>query len=279
MPKFSVISCVSDFEVYQKCLVDSIYGFENKDLFELIPVDNSTGTYTAAQALNLAISLSKSDSIVCCHQDISLLPGFFESAAASIGAAGENWGIIGCAGPSIEMDENDKPYPVGRVYSGKPDRYGNDFDVKLTRVYDGKVDLTEVYCVDECLFLINKRHNIGFNPEFDGFHFYGADFCLNMKSAGHKVYASCLPIIHHGEFSTSTHSGDIEYWRLFKKFIKLWRPKYDKHFFGTHMHWVRTKDKNSEIGGMDISTYIPKTAIGQNFSAKILYSTINEKMT
>jgi len=279
LQKFSIISCVSDFEVYQKCLVDSLYRFENNNIYELIPIDNSTGVYSAAQALNLGMKLSKSDYVICCHQDVSLLPGFFDRASRSINDAGDTWGVIGCAGPSMEMDIDDRPYPVGRVYGGLPSQFDDDFDEKLTRLYDGNTNLTEVFSVDECLFMINKRHNIEFNSVLDGFHFYGADLCLSMKSAGHKVFASYLPIIHHGEFSTSLKDGDVGYWRLYKKFIKLWSRKLKERFFGTHMHWIKTKNVNKDLDSTDISTYIIKNAVGRHFSAKILYYTINENTT
>ena len=225
------------------------------------------------------MKLSKSDCVICCHQDVSLLPGFFDGVSKSINEAGDAWGIIGCAGPSMEMGVDDKPYPVGRVYGGQPGQFGDDFDKKLTRLYDGRTNLSEVFSVDECLFLINKKHGIEFNSALDGFHFYGADFCLSMKSAGHKVYSSYLPIIHHGEFSTSLKDGDTEYWRLYKKFIRLWSHKYQERFFGTHMHWIKTKNANEGLDSTDISTYIVKNAVGQHFSAKILYYTINEKTT
>jgi GT2 family glycosyltransferase len=275
MPKFSIISCVSNFEVYQKCLIESLYRFENTDLYELIPVDNYNSNYTAAQALNLAIKAAKSDLIICCHQDISLLPGFFQRAIKILDDIDDDWGIIGCAGPSLEKDESNNHFPIGRVYAGKVSEYGDDFDSKLRIIYDGEIRSAAAFCVDECLFLINKRQGIRFNPEIDGFHFYGADICLSMMTAGKKVYASYLPIIHHGEFSESAKSGDIEYWRLFKKLLKLWREKF-KECYGTHMHWTHLND---DTKGFEISTYLEKTASSHNFSAKVLYLKINEKIT
>ena len=275
MPKFSIISCVSNFEVYQKCLVESLYRFENIDLYELIPVDNYANNYTATQALNLAIRAAKSDLIICCHQDISLLPGFFDRAIKLLDGIDDDWGIIGCAGPSLLKDESNKHFPIGRVYAGKAGEYGDDFDSKLRIIYDGEIRSAEAYCVDECLFLINKRQGIRFNPEIDGFHFYGADICLSMRSAGKKVYASYLPIIHHGEYSESAISGDIEYWRLFKKLLKLWRHEF-KECYGTHMHWTYL---NNDTNSFEISTYLEKTALSHNFSAKVLYFKINEKIT
>ncbi len=267
-PIYSIITCVSNFDIYNECVVNSFYNSKiNKEHYELIPIDNRMSIYTAPQALNYGLIIAKSDLIICCHQDISFLPGFFDEVEKSVKKTGGDWGIIGSSGRSIEIDEvSKKPDWVGVVYNGHPNQLGDDFDNKLTKCWDGKKEMKEVHCVDECLFMINKRHNITFNPEINGFHFYGADLALSMRSAGHKVYATYLPSIHHGAYSGSLKAKD-DYWPLFRKLLDMWSTIFPE-CYGTHFHWT-----TSEVG-MEIASYISIESDTESFRA----STTNIKI-
>ena len=271
-PTYSILTCVSDFDVYNNCVVKSFYNSKiNKEDYELIPIDNRLSIYTAPQALNHGMTIAKADTIICCHQDISFLPGFFDEMKKSIDYVGEDWGIIGSAGRSLELDDlNKRPkHYVGIVYNGHPGQLDINFDDKLVKAWDGRKDITEVYGVDECLFLINKRHKLTFNNAINGFHFYGTDFVLSNRSAGYKVYASYLPIIHHGAYSSSLKTKD-NYWPLFRKLIDIWSTSYP-NFYGTHFHWSTSKD------GREISSYIPLESDYDSFKATTVITEFKER--
>lgn len=270
-PIYSILTCVSNFNIYNDCVVNSFYNSDiNKDEYELIPIDNRMSVYTAPQAINHGLSIAKSDTIICCHQDISFLPGFFDEVKKSIAIAGDDWGVIGSAGRSIELDKVSKtPQLVGVVYNGHPGQFCSDFDHKLKKIWEGRKDLTEVHSVDECLFLINKRHKILFNPAINGFHFYGTDFVFSNRSAGYKVYASYLPCVHHGAYSGSLKAKD-NYWPLLRKLIKIWSAAYP-NCYGTHFHWT-TSSK-----GREIESYIVNETETDTFNASVLQTKIREK--
>jgi hypothetical protein len=156
------------------------------------------------------------------------------------------------------------------VYDGAPGSDYADYETKLKVVWNGVRDLTEVYAVDECLYVINKVSGIDHDKQFRGFHFYGADICYNYRQNGYKIYASMLPLIHHGSFSGSLR-GNNDYWPLFKMLANKWKEKYPK-CFGTHMHWKY--DSINKI--LEMSSYITAEAVSNSFHSKILYATINE---
>lgn len=270
-PIYSILTCVSNYNIYNDCVVNSYYNSNiNKDVCELIPIDNRMSIYTAPQAINYGLTIAKSDTVICCHQDVSFLPGFFDEVEKSIREAGENWGIIGNAGRSIEIDKTtQKPKFIGVVHNGHPGKFGLDFDLVLKKCWHGEAQLTEVHTVDECLFLINKRHGITFNEAINGFHFYGADYAFSMRSAGHKVYAANLPSIHHGAYSSSLKTKD-NYWPLFRKLLDMWSTTFQE-CYGTHFHWTASES------GKDIASYIPFESDNESFKASTTHTEFRER--
>ncbi len=269
-PIYSILTCVSNYDVYNDCVVNSFYNSKiNKDLYELIPIDNRMSIYTAPQAINYGLTIAKSDLVICCHQDVSFLPGFFDEVEKSVKKAGEDWGIIGSAGRSLELDKvTKKPKFIGVVYNGHPGDLSEDFDTKLIKCWDGYRDLIEAHTVDECLFLINKRHKIFFNEILNGFHFYGCDFAFSMRSAGYKVYAAYLPSIHHGAYSSSLKTKD-NYWSLFRKLLDRWSAAFPE-CYGTHFHWTTSKN------GREIASYIPFESDNDSFKASTTHTEFRE---
>lgn len=275
-PNYSIITCVSDFDVYNSCLLSSLEQFENNDLYEVIPIDNRNKAYTASAAINLGLKIAHSDIIICCHQDVTLLPRFFDILSNHIKNLKRNkkWKLIGCAGRRYDPNRTDfSEGDVGIVFNGPPGYKGQDFELALERPWNGMTDLTEVHCVDECLFIINNSHDdkLVFDTNLKGFHFYGVDYSIQARQAGYKVYAAYLPIIHHGAYSSSLIVNQ-DYWYLYKDLISKW-IKVEDRCFGTHMHWRKRAD-----GIKEISSYIVANADTHRFRAKILYSTINEKL-
>lgn len=271
-PIYSILTCVSNFNIYNDCVVNSFYNSNiNKDKYELIPIDNRMSIYTAPQALNYGLTIAKSDTVVCCHQDISFLPGFFDEADRSIKEAGDNWGIIGSSGRSIKTDvETKRPDLIGAVYNGHPGQLSIDFDVALKKCWNGQKKLAEVHTIDECLFLINKKHNITFNEALNGFHFYGTDFALSMRSAGHKVFAAYLPSIHHGAYSSSLKTRD-NYWPLYRKLLDIWSVHFTE-CYGTHFYWTTSKS-----GKKEIVSHIPFEFENESFKASAVQIEFREQ--
>lgn len=262
--RYSIITCVSDFEVYERCLLSSLSRLMG-DIpeYELIPIDNRTSAYYASAALNHGIDISHADIIIFCHQDISLMPDFFQYVEQALAGVDERWGVIGCAGKSVGLD-----HKVGIVYNGHPGEYDSNYYEKLSRSWDGKTTRHRVCCVDECLFIYNKKTKTRFNNFLKGFHFYATDLCMSLTKNKFDVYATYLPVIHHGAYSSSLLTRD-NYWQLFRDLISNWQKDF-KSLSGTHMRWETTDDS------ICMTSYITFDSESSDFSARVLYMTIEE---
>lgn len=239
MPKFSIITCISRPDVYSKCLLDSINKNRKKHDIEIIPIINNDNKYSASNALNIGIDVAKSDILIFAHQDIRLLHDWFDKLNDVLDKLDDNWGVIGSAGMALQYGRKD----IGR--------WGGSLDVRTVAVgsvwdtdenlsnppyWDGIKDLTAVHCVDECVFVLNKRTGLRFDSMFTGFHFYGVDMCLQARSAAYNVYCAHLPIIHYGKYSAS-FIGDRKYWVYFRFLHYKWHHRFPE-LLGTHMHWA-----------------------------------------
>jgi GT2 family glycosyltransferase len=184
-------------------------------------------------AYNAAIRCAKSDNLIFTHQDVKFTDKWFDKLVNIIESC-PDWGIIGCAGIgrkfSIRNIGKWGGYKHSQVAVGVV--YGSDNEIKPS--WDGIKDTMKVHCVDECLFVLNKKTKLIFDEDLNGFHFYGTDICLQARAKKYGVYAANLPIIHYGKYSTSM--SDASYWKLFHMLHKKWSHKF-KTLLGTHMHW------------------------------------------
>lgn len=239
MPKFSLVTCISKPNVYNDCLLDSINKNRKNHDVEIIPIINNDNKYSASNALNIGIDVSKSDILVFAHQDVRLLYNWFDKLDQVISELDDDWGAIGSAGISLKYGRND----IGR--------WGGSLDVRTVAVgsvwdsdeslsqppyWDGVHETTPVHCVDECVFILNKRTGLRFDSAFTGFHFYGVDICLQARAAGYTTYSSYLPIIHYGKYSAS-FIGDRKYWVYYRLLHHKWHRRFPE-LLGTHMHWA-----------------------------------------
>ena len=246
MPKYSLVTCVSNPITYAECTLGSINKERHNHNIEIIPIINNDNRYSASNALNIGIDVSRSDIIVFMHQDIKLLPGWFDKLDMAVSNIPNNWGIVGCAGISAEYGRSSigkwggslsgDSVAVGSVY--------ND-DVSEKPYWDGSKTTQPVHCIDECVFVLRKSTGLRFDSMFNGFHFYGVDICLQSRAAGYLVYAADLPIIHYGKYSAS-FTGDSRYWHYYRFLHHKWHLRFPE-LLGTHMHWSKG----------ELTSYIP----------------------
>jgi len=247
MPDFSIITCISNPDIYQECVLNSVNACRDKHDIEFIPILNLEGCYSASLALNVGINSSKSDILIFCHQDVKLLGPWFDTLKEIIIKL-DDWAILGTAGIGLDYSRKD----IGD-WGGARDRetvavgtvWDDETHLDSSPYWDGVKEITKVHCVDECLFILNKKTGLRFDPFFNGFHFYGVDICLQARAAGFNVYCADLPIIHCGKYSGS-FSNDGYYWLLFKKLRDKWIEQFPE-LLGTHMHWAED----------ELTTYIP----------------------
>jgi len=239
MPEISIITCISRPDVYNKCLLDSINKNRKNHDIEIIPIINNDNKYSASNALNIGIDVARSNILVFAHQDVRLLHGWFDRLVDALSKLDDNWGVIGSAGIALQYGRND----IGR-WGGSVDvqtvAVGSvwDTDENLTQppYWDGIKEITPVHCIDECVFVLNRRTGLRFDSMFTGFHFYGVDMCLQARAAAYSVYGTHLPMIHYGQYSAS-FTGDRKYWVYFRFLHHKWSRRFPE-LLGTHMHWA-----------------------------------------
>lgn len=251
--KCSVIVCVSDAEVLERCLLQSIRATRAGHDVEIIPIINNNNRYSASNALNIGIDVARSDILVFAHQDVRLLDDWFDILADRVAALPENWGVFGSAGISLEFGREDigkwggalkaSTVAVGTVWD-------SDEALQFPPYWDGIKALSTVHAVDECLLVLNRRIGLRFDSAFTGFHFYGVDLCLQARAAGYTVHAAHLPIIHYGKYSAS-FVGDKKYWVYLRLLYSKWRMRFPE-LLGTHMHWA--KDELTSYISLDLES-------------------------
>lgn len=247
MAKFSVVCCISDPNIFDQCLLQSIYEQRKQHDVEIIPIINDSNLYSASLALNVGLNVARSDNIVIAHQDTMLLDDWFCRLEDIIDLA-DKWAVIGVAGISLDFGREDIGVWGGALHADTVavgSVWNDDTLLDEPPYWDGIKELTKVHCVDECVFVLKKSTGLRFDPHFNGFHFYGADICLAARMAGHHVYAAHLPVVHFGKYSASM-LGDSRYWNFMRLLHSKWHRSFPE-LLGTHMHWAKE----------ELTSYIP----------------------
>lgn len=169
---------------------------------EKILLDNTKGWYdSAARALNQGADQAHGDYLMFVHQDVEIPGTEWLNAKEKILNRIPDLGIAGPIGVS-----------VGGNVIGKVCNCGHD--------YGEAVDApTEVQTIDElCLIiprLVFKR--LRFDQRlFDGWHCYGADYCMSVRRLGLKPYV--IPAyVYHRSYAQNTDRYGKYLLRLYRK--------------------------------------------------------------
>lgn len=214
--KVSFVTCINNMSQYRNYVVGSLFKNVTNKNYEVIPILNFGNPYSASQALNLGIEQAKADIVVLCHQDVIFYENWIDMLFERIEeieakADKKKWGVLGTAGITRRDDT------AGVVHSIKGSLQWQA--TKRAKVYP-------VQTVDEHCMIIRKSSGLRFDEKnFDGFHFYGPDICLNSLNSGFKNYGILCPLVHDSK-SGSLVSGKREFMRLLNNLARKWRPKF-----------------------------------------------------
>jgi hypothetical protein len=196
--KAAIVSCVNDFQLYSG-LRRSVNTEKN---MELCPIDNTTNDYSAPSAYNYALKNKDAELFVFVHQDVVFPEKWLESLVAQIKQVeknDKNWGVLGIMGVTRN----------GRFAGHIIDPHTNRRFGRLPAV---------VVALDEVCLIIRKSSGLTFDEELEGYHFYGADICLQARENGLKCYSidACLTHLSGGR-------ADESYYVMLDKFLQKWR--------------------------------------------------------
>jgi len=176
----SVVSCVNDFEKYNRCVGISFQEEETLGRAELVAIDNTGNSLSAPAALNQGLKKAQGEIIVFCHQDVIFPQGWIERLFEQISIVEKthkNWGVLGTFGVTRN----------GMFTGHIVDYCGHFHCLPLP---------AEVQSLDEHCLIIRKDSNLSFDEKLGGFHLYGTDICLEAMARGLINFAidAC---VHH----------------------------------------------------------------------------------
>jgi len=201
----SVVSCVNDFQRYNSCVRSSFEEEQRTGTVELIPVDNISNRLSAPAALNCGLKRTAGRIIVFCHQDVIFPQGWIGRLYEQISIVEKthkNWGVLGTFGVAKN----------GMLAGHIVDYCGVRFHCPPLP--------TPVQSLDELCLIVRKDSGLAFDEDLGGFHFYGADICLEALTKGLTNFAVDACVQHLGSGKI-----DVSFDEAASKLYKKWRKK------------------------------------------------------
>ncbi len=181
-PRYTVGTLVTNLEQYAAMRASFVaHGFDGSAA-EFLYLDNRGAAQTGAYAgLNALLAAARGHYVVLCHQDV-LLTGdglaALDRCLAELDARDPNWALAGNAGG----------VSPGTLAMRISDPHGSDRKIG---------DLpARVMSLDENFIVVKRRARVGCSADLEGFHFYGADLCLNADLAGYSAWVIDFHLTH-----------------------------------------------------------------------------------
>jgi hypothetical protein len=203
---------------------------------------------SAPKAYNDALGRSSNDLIVFCHQDVYLPEGWLDDLRRDLDYLAiydPNWGVLGCAGITVDCQPWRYLYSSGLGVIGAPLEYP-----------------IEVQTLDEVVLILRKSSGLRFDELLPHFHFYGTDICLQASKRAMKSYAISAFCIHN---TNEPLVLPAEFYQCYEHIKRTWSdclpiqttciritkfnvPLYLRRLRETYLRHIRRK----EVGGMRV---------------------------
>lgn len=175
----SIINNHTHLEVMHRSLRGG--GFDAADC-EYLHIDNTAGEPICAfSGLNALLNEARGRYVILCHQDVRLMTNDrtdLDARLAELEACDPAWALAGNAGG----------VSAGQLAVRITDPHGANQSVGTFPA--------RVMSLDENFIIVKREARIGFSNDLSGFHFYGADICLNAATAGWNSYVIDFHIAH-----------------------------------------------------------------------------------
>lgn len=184
--------------------------------YELIVIDNLEKKYSIFEAYNIGVEKSKYPVLCFMHDDISYHTTNWGKVVLNH-FADEKTGAIGIAGSPYA------PAMPGSWWGGEitnTNLLNGDGDLIQKRYLPASAQKNEVIlldgvwiCIRKSLFNIIRFDDINYN----GFHFYDVDTCMQISIAGYKIYCVFDVLIRHYTKGNNMNHNWIENAGIFAK--------------------------------------------------------------
>lgn len=227
-PIFSIVTLVNNKEQYINFLNDlKKQTFKGK--FEIVALPNFNNEYTSAsEALNIGKDIAEGKYIIYCHQDLRVPEYWLKKISLLINTLDDSsLGFMGMAGVSYL---NDPKQIDGAIYLSN--KFSNTNIQKNADVYSKMVgDTFEVQTLDELCIIGKRDSKYRFDEiNFNHYHWYGADICMQAITDGKKNYAINSDCFHisDGIYNLFKEQHVEKYIEGAKKMYLKWGPLKDK---------------------------------------------------
>lgn len=216
---FSVCSLVRDQAKYDR-LLDSFekFGFTPENS-EFLAADNRNGNqFDGFSWHKHMLPKCKGRYVIFCHEDVELVDRGFDDLVATIDALEARdplWLVAGVAGS-----------PWRPLNHSRTDQALNISDTFGPNRRLGTLP-TRAETLDECFILMRRLKPVVNSYDMSGFHYYGADLCLQAELLGGRAYAIDFHLHHYGQARR-----DESFDRIRQQFIH----KYRRWFPGRILH-------------------------------------------
>lgn len=218
---FSVCTLVRDQAQYDR-LLDSFerFGFTPENS-EFLAADNRTANqFDGFDWHKHMWPRARGRYVIFCHEDVELVDRGYDDLVAAVEAleaADPQWLVAGIAGSPWR--------PLNHSVTAQAlhisDVFGNDRRL-------GQVPC-RVESLDESFILMRRLKPVLNSYDLHGFHYYGADLCLQAEVLGGRSYAIDFHLLHKGKAQAD---------ETFAQIRNQFRQKYRRYFPGRIFHCV-----------------------------------------
>ncbi len=204
-PKYSLIVCIHDEVEYKKIAFASIQKLTQKDVIEIIEINNTLKKLTVPQALNKGLMLAKGQYLVFFQQDVFFPENWIEqldNQLELLKTICSDWGVLGILGVGFDH------LPCGHIVDRGCLLKSDNLPIP-------------VQSVSEVCFIIKKESGLTLNEELISHHLYATELCLQAKEKG----LSCFAIDACVEYLATKQRLDKSFWLAGKKLQLLYRSK------------------------------------------------------
>ena len=181
-PRYAIGTLVSNRQQYDAMLASfRAHGFGDNDC-EYLFIDNTSEPQTDAyRGLTALLNAARAPIVILCHQDVRMLEddrAVLDQRLSALSQTDPAWALAGNAGGVAP----------GRLALRITDPHGANQNI-------GQFP-ERVTTLDENFIIVRRDARVGFSRDLEGFHFYGADICLNAGLAGYSAYVIDFHLEH-----------------------------------------------------------------------------------
>ena len=194
--RYTIATLVNDPVHYEAMRLSFRSGGFGRDDCEFLYIDNTGDKQTCAYSgLNALLGAAAGRRIILCHQDVRLLTDTRDDLDVRLGELDRldaRWALAGNAGgvgPGELAIRITDPHGANQNIGSLPAR---------------------VASLDENFIVVRREARVGFSADLSGFHFYGADICLNADVAGYAAYVIDFHLAHLSAGSKNQAFADME---------------------------------------------------------------------